>query len=105
MLKQYNLLIISVPNYLELSVKNMYFALKDDEVVSQYIPDYGDKMIPDKEFFHKLIWTLYPAEMYDFIEQAHKHRRVDKADNDGKFAEVSEKIFQKIENIILLPSN
>ena len=44
-----------VPDYPELSVKNMYFALKDDEIVPQYIPDYGDKMINDKELFHKVI--------------------------------------------------
>ena len=86
---------MSVPDYPELSVKNMYFALKDDEVVSRYIPDYGDKMISDKEHFHKLIWTLYPTEMYDIIERAHKHRRVDRADSDGELVEVSEVILKK----------
>ena len=43
--------------------------------------------------------------MYDIIEQAHKHRRVDKADNYGELIEVSEEISKEIENIILLPSN
>ena len=46
---------MSVPDYPELSVKNMYSTLKNDETVFQFIPDYGDKLLPDKEFFHKLI--------------------------------------------------
>ena len=95
---------MSVPDYPELSVKNMYSTLKNDETVSQFIPDYGDKLLPDKEFFHKLIWTLYPAEMYDIISQAHKNRGVEQADNDGELVEICEAIAKEIEDVVLLPS-
>ena len=39
--------------------------------------------------------------MYDTIEQAFKHSRVDRADSDRELVEVDEEISKEIENIIL----
>ena len=82
----------------------MYPTLKNDEVVPRYLPDYRNIMLPDKEFFHKLIWTLYPAEMYEIIVKAHKNRRIDNPEKDDELIEISAEIAKEIEEVILLPS-
>ena len=96
---------MSVPEYPELSVKNMYMPMKEDVVVSQYVPDYKNNMLPDKEFFHKLICTLYPEQMYDIIMFAYKHRGVEGSENDEEMIELDAEIAREIENVVLLPSN
>lgn len=103
-LKQYNLSTLSVPEYPELSVKNLYSKLKDDAVVSIFVPDYDGKMLPDREFFNKLICTLYPAQMYEIIATAHNNRALERPDNDQELIEIDESIANEIENVILLPS-
>ena len=93
-----------MPDYNEFSVKVMYEALKNDETVTLYMPDYPDGQLPDKEFFHKLIWSLYPHEMYSLIEKSQKLRATDNQEFGDNLIEVDPEIAKEIEQLIQLPS-
>ena len=93
-----------VPEYPEFYVSKMYTELKDDKAISQYLPDYYEGQLPDQNFFHKLVCSLYPAEMYDLIEQVHKHRAVNANDRQQEMIEIEEGIAKEISNSIILPS-
>ena len=93
---------LSNTNYPELSIENMYSTLKNDEIIFQFSPNYNDRLLYD--IFHKLIWTLYPAEMSDITSQTHKNRGVKQVDNDGELVEINKAISKEIEDVVLLKS-
>ena len=65
-----------VPEYPEFSVSKMFTEFKDDKAISQYLHAYYEGQLPDQNFFYNFVCSLYPAEMYDIIEQAHNYRAV-----------------------------
>ena len=56
---------------------------------------------PDQNFFHKLVSSLYQAEMYDLIEKVHKHRAVNVNDRQQEVIEIEEGIAKEINNSII----
>ena len=59
-LKNSELKTINVPNYVELSVKNMYDDAMRDPLVSQYLPDkkMNSGKLPERSFFFGVLSTL-----------------------------------------------
>ena len=59
-LKNSELKTIDVPNYAELSVKNMYDDAMRDPLVSQYLPDkkMNSGKLPERSFFFGVLSTL-----------------------------------------------
>ena len=78
-----------------ISVSKMSSELKDDKAISQYLPDFYEGQLPVQNFIHKIVCSLYPAEMHDLIEQAHKHRAVDANDRQQEMIEIGEGIVKK----------
>ena len=67
---------MNIPNFPELSVSKKYPALENDELIKLHLSDYPDGNIPDQEFFHKLVSSLYPAEFCELIISAYRSRTV-----------------------------
>ena len=44
-----NVVIIDIPKYEELSIKNIWSLVKDNDLL-EYFPDYSDKQVPDRNF-------------------------------------------------------
>ena len=103
-MKRYTLKNLAVPNFPELSVGKMYPALKDDELIKQYLPDYPDGYLPNQEFFHGLISTLYPKEFFDLIIEAYKSRSVLQNRKDEELIEVCKEMQEELKEVIMMPS-
>ena len=94
---------MGVPKYPEFSVKKMFAELKTNETISAYLPDYIEGILPDQEFFHQLIWSLYPAEMYEMIDQSQKKRAINSDDKINDMIELDPEIAKEIMSVIKLP--
>ena len=86
-----------VPNYPELSIKNVYAALKDDEETMAYLPDIGKRMT-ERNFVWVVVNTLRPEFVKDSIKKAQAERRIQSAIADSKkqVIEVKPEILQKL---------
>ena len=60
---------INVPSYPELSVKQLYEQLKDDDEVLSYLPNVG-KRAPDRVFVWTTVHSLRPNFVRKAVEKA-----------------------------------
>ena len=67
---------IDVPEFDELSVKNLWSQWKTNQCIKQYIPDYPEKYLPERDFFFGVVGTLYPDEMGNLVKKAFKNRKL-----------------------------
>ena len=66
---------IHVAHFEELSVKNMWNDLKDDETFSIYFQDKFPKdRLPNREYFFNILNTVYPDYLKQVMEYAAKER-------------------------------
>ena len=70
------LLTIDVPNYAELSVKNMYDDAMRDPLVSQYLPDkkMNSGKLPERSFFFDVLSTLKFQYLTKVVQDAQSKR-------------------------------
>ena len=68
------------------------------------MPDYPNNALPDKEYLHKVISTLFPAQVYDLVQEAFKKRSIAKLTPVDEMIEITPSIVNKIENLMLMPS-
>ena len=63
---------LDIPNYQELSVKNLYEDAMTDQVLCQYLPnkDQLSNKLPEREFFLGVMCTLKKQYMTDIIAEA-----------------------------------
>jgi hypothetical protein len=84
---------MEVPNYQEISVKNLYDdAITDPEVV-RYLPtkEQLSGKLPERDFFFGVLCTLRRQYMIDVIEEAHKKRyKLSDEDKEKKAIIISE---------------
>ena len=59
---------IHVQSYREITVKRVYPELKGIENLMKYIPDYPDKVLPEKFFFYSTLAILYPYNTENLIK-------------------------------------
>ena len=75
-LKQNEVIHMDVPNYPEISVKNLYEdALKDSDL-AKYLPTKVQLSgkLPERSFFFGVLCTLRKQYMADIIKDAHEKR-------------------------------
>ena len=75
-LKQNEVIRLEIPNYQELSVKNLYDDAMRDPVLSKYLPnkDQLSNKLPEREFFFGVMCTLRKQYMTDIIAEAQAKR-------------------------------
>ena len=89
---------VNVPHYEELSVKQYWPILRQDEKLMQYMPDFppGDK-IPERSFFWNVANTVQYAYVQKVIQHANEQRM--KAVGEERLREtieISEKWYDKL---------
>ena len=66
---------ISVPNFDELSVKNLWAGLKDDDAFKIYFNDiYPKERFPERSYFFNILNTIYPDYLSSIMSHACKTR-------------------------------
>jgi hypothetical protein len=75
-IKNADLKLIEVPNYGELSVKNMFEDVMRDPEVSQYLPDKNmlSGKLPERDFFFGVLATIKHEYLSKVIKDAHAKR-------------------------------
>ena len=82
----------------------MYLRLKDVPDVTEYIPDLQENELPEEKYWHQVISTLYPKEMFQLIEEAHINRGIINASAKDEMVELTPEIEKEISNIVSMPS-
>ena len=67
---------LEIPNYQELSVKNLYEDAMKDPVLAKYLPnkDQVSNKLPEREFFFGVMCSLRKQYMADIIAEAQAKR-------------------------------
>ena len=70
----------------------------------KYMPDYPQSHLPDQDFFHKLVSTLYPEQLYDIITKSHKDRAINSNEMKDQLIEIDNSLLNEFQNFTMLPS-
>jgi hypothetical protein len=75
-LKQNEVIQFDIPNYQELSVKNLYKDALGDPLLVKYLPspEQLSGKLPERDFFFGILCTLKQQYMRDIIDEASKKR-------------------------------
>ena len=75
-LKQNEVVRMEIPNYQEISVKNLYPDAFQDAELAKYLPSQEQLSgkLPERDYFFGILCTLRRQYMTDIIEEAHKKR-------------------------------
>jgi len=75
-LKRNEVIYLTIPNYKELSVKNLYEDAMQDQVLSKYLPtkEQLSGKLPERDFFFGILSTLKNQYMLDVIKDANEKR-------------------------------
>jgi hypothetical protein len=75
-LKQNEVVHMEIPNYQEISVKNLYADAISDQELAKYLPskEQLSGKLPERDFFFGILCTLRRQYMLDIIEDAQKKR-------------------------------
>ena len=90
---------LKVPNYQEISVKNMYEDACGDEILSKYLPSKKQlsNKLPEREFFFGIVGTLRKQYLSDVIKDAHTKRfTVGEDDSKQEAIVVSDKWMEEL---------
>ena len=78
--------------------------MKNDDYISKFMPDYPKGQLPEKEFFYRVVCSIYPQQMFNMIYAAQRKRAVTAEDNRYNKIELTPEIADEIDKIVLLPS-
>ena len=92
---------IHVPSYRELVVKRVYPELKGIENLMKYIPDYPDKVIPEKFFFYSILATFYPYNTENLIKSWRTASAAIERQGQIEKVEATPQILEEINNLLL----
>jgi hypothetical protein len=75
-LKAHEVIHLDIPNYSEISVKNLYEDAMQDKILKKYLPSKRQAFnkLPERPFFFGILSTLRRQYMTDIIADAHKKR-------------------------------
>ena len=66
---------VHVPGYFELSVKNLWKDLKNDQSFNVYFQDkYAEDKVPCRKYFFDILNTVYPEYLDKLLKHASKQR-------------------------------
>ena len=98
-LKQNEVIRLEIPNYQELSVKNLYEDAMKDPVLAKYLPtkEQLSNKLPEREFFFGVLCTLRKQYMTDIISEASKKRfKVEDDNSKGEGIAITDAWFTEL---------
>ena len=102
-LRDHEIVKLNIPNYPEYSVKSMYSKFKDILDIASHMSDFKEEY-PEKTHWNKVRCTLYSTKMYDLILESLKKRGINDMSNKNEMIELSPKIADEINNLVIMPS-
>ena len=64
---------VNIPNFEELSVKNVYNKIANNNILMPYFPEIEKSRMIDRSYFYDVLSTLYPEYVADMIHAAYTH--------------------------------
>ena len=68
------------------------------------MPDLKENELPERQFFYRVLSTLYPDEMKSIVKAARKHRSISQVQNNDEKAELTDEIINEVDEIFNQPS-
>ena len=92
---------VHVPGYFELSVKNLWKDLKNDQSFNVYFQDkYAEDKVPCRKYFFDILNTIYPQYLDKLLKHASKQRFTIEGDEAKKEAIVAiEEWLEELKNL------
>ena len=82
----------------------MYSKLKDIPDIASHMPDFKEREYTEKKYWNQALCILYSAEMYDLISESLKKRGINDMSNKNEMIELTPKIADEINNLVIMPS-
>ena len=70
----------------------------------EYMPNYDSKAAPDKEYMHKVMWSINSAQTFDLIQTAHKKRSIKESLPQAEMIEMTPEFYKEFYELIEFPS-
>ena len=67
--------------------------------IKEYIPDYPDSELPEREFLFAIVGMLYNAELTEVVTKAHMHRKQKYINDNDDTIEVTNEMLELIKSI------
>ena len=103
-MRDYEIDYINWPKYREFATKAIYSKLKDVPNVVKNIPDLQESELSEVKYWHQVILTLYPKEMFQMIKKTQQNRGIKKANAENEFIKLTSQFEYEINSIISMPS-
>ena len=94
-----------IPNYKQLSTKELWKLVREVEDLMIYWPDYGEGTLPGKEFIVGIISTLKPEETEILIEETRKKRSVSNEEDVKGLVSIEKNIKDEIFGVFTQKGN
>lgn len=91
---------MDVPDFRELSTKNLWPRFRTNNYISDYFPDLKEHEFPEREFMYNIVNTLYPYELSKVVAKAYDYREVDERLYQEEMIELTPEMKQQIDDII-----
>ena len=103
-IKNRDITYIEVPEYKELSVKNVWPKFKNDKFLLQFLPDMKDGQLPERDFFTVYLGQYTKRDKKSVVYCSRNNRSlVEESVEDDKVA-IDPEILKELENVLNLRS-
>ena len=92
-----------MPKYAKFSVKDMHSKLNNLPDVAIHMPDFKEDKLPEKEYWIRVICSLYPEEIFNLIQTAQSNRGISHASKKDEMIEITPGIKEEINKLVSMP--
>ena len=82
----------------------MTLKFKEHQQISKYIPDYAESQLPEKDYYHKIVCSLYSHMMDVLIFLAYGKKGVSAEAQNAEKIELTSELTEEIKSIVELPN-
>ena len=89
-----------VPNYRELAVKRVFPELRVNEHFMKYMPNYPEKMLPEKAYFYSFLNLLYANGTENLLKAWRQKISIAMAEDKDKMVDATPEILEEINSLL-----
>ena len=82
------------PKIEKLCLKDLWSKYANDKILKSYWPIYSEKQMPNREYFFKVLGTIYPDKLNGHLEEADQEK-LQKLKENNNTVRVKSSIFSK----------
>ena len=88
-----------MPQYKELSVKNIWPLVKEIDDLMMFFPDYNNNQLPCRTHLYALLATLRYKEVLAMIKNARNNRAQENQDDKEELVHISKHLYEEISGV------